>query len=274
MAEKRLGIIMNGVTGRYGHQPASDPVDPRHSPGRRRSAQGRHADHARSDPGRTQCREGAPSGRGQRCRALDHRPGRRPGRQERRTVFRFGQHAVALRRGAQGHRGGQAHLCREADRRIARRRARHLPQGRGRRDQARRGAGQALPAGPPEAEDAGRRRVLRAHAVGAHRLRLLGVRGRSSADPAAELELPQEGRRRHHPRYDAPLALRGGQHLRHGERVVLPGRQPYPDPLGRAGAALRGSIPTTRPTRSWSWTTAPSARSISTGTSVCAATTW
>jgi predicted dehydrogenase len=61
------------------------------------------------------------------------------------------------------------------------------------------------------------------------RVRLLGVRGRPAADPAPELEL-QEGRgRRHHPRHALPLALRAGQPVRRGRGRLLPRRHAYPE---------------------------------------------
>ena len=108
------------------------------------------------------------------------------------------------------------------------------------RREARRGAGQALAAGPAEAEDADRLGLLRPHPVGARRVRLLGVRGRPAAGAAAVVELPQGGRRRHHPRHALPLALRGRQPVRRGQERVLPGRDPHPAALGREGQALRG----------------------------------
>ena len=74
---------------------------------------------------------------------------------------------------------------------------------------SRRGAGQAVPARAAQDQDASRFRFLRPHPLGARRVRLLGVRRRlGPAGAAAELELPQEGRRRHHPRHAATLALR------------------------------------------------------------------
>ena len=61
-----------------------------------------------------------------------------------------------------GDRGGQAHLHREADRRAGLDGALELARlADGRRHQARRGAGQALPARPAQAEAAHRRRLLR-----------------------------------------------------------------------------------------------------------------
>ena len=80
--------------------------------------------------------------------------------------------------------------------------------------QARHGAGQAVPAGPEEARLPARLRLLRPHALGARRVRLLGVRGRLAGGAAAVVELPQRGRRRHHPRHGLPLALRARQSLR------------------------------------------------------------
>ena len=120
---------------------------------------------------------------------------------------------------APGDRRRQGHLLREADRGdaggCARRRTRR-EQGR---HPARRGAGQAVPAGPAQAQDADRFRLLRPHPLGARRVRLLGVRGRLAAGAAAVVELPQEGRRRHHPRHALPLALRARQSVRRGARA-------------------------------------------------------
>src|SRR5262249_54585720 len=81
---------------------------------------------------------------------------------------------------------------------------------RGRREK-RRGARQTLAARAAQAQASGRRRLLRAHPVGARRVRLLGVRGRLAERPAAFLELPQAGRRRDHRRHAVPLALRARQ---------------------------------------------------------------
>ena len=106
--------------------------------------------------------------------------------------------------------------------------------------EARRGAGQAVPARPAQARHAAPRRLLRPHAGGAHRVRLLGVRGRPAADPAPELELPQGRRRRHDPRHDVPLALRAGQPVRRGAVDHLPRRHAHRQALGRSRQALRG----------------------------------
>ena len=69
--------------------------------------------------------------------------------------------------------------------------------------------------------------------VGARRVRLLGVRGRLAAGAAAVLEL-QEGRgRRHHSRHGLPLALRARQPVRRCRERHLPRRDAYPEAGGR-----------------------------------------
>ena len=82
--------------------------------------------------------------------------------------------------------------------------------------------------------------LLRPHPVGARRVRLLGVRGRPAADPAAVLELPRRGRRRHHPRHALPLALRARQHLRQRQVRLLPRRHAHPRAHRRGRQALQG----------------------------------
>jgi predicted dehydrogenase len=65
-----------------------------------------------------------------------------------------------------------------------------------------------------------------------------GFFGRLAAGPAAVLELSQEGRRRHYSRHAVPLALRAGQSVwRRGERL-LSGRNSHPKTLGRGRQAL------------------------------------
>ena len=82
--------------------------------------------------------------------------------------------------------------------------------------------------------------LLRPHPVGARRVRLLGVRGRPAAGPAPVLELPRRGRRRHDPRHALPLALRARQHLRQRQVGVLPRRHAHPRAHRRGGQALQG----------------------------------
>ena len=106
--------------------------------------------------------------------------------------------------------------------------------------QARHGAGQAVPARPAEARLAARLRLLRPHALGARRVRLLGVRGRLAGGAAAVVELPRRGRRRHHPRHGLPLALRARQPLRRGRERGLPRHHRHPRALRREGQEVQG----------------------------------
>ena len=85
-----------------------------------------------------------------------------------------------------------------------------------------------------------RLRLLRPPALGARRVRLLGVRGRPAAGAAAVLELPRRGRRRHDPRHGLPLALRARQHLRQRQVGVLPRRHAHPRAHRRERQALQG----------------------------------
>ena len=57
---------------------------------------------------------------------------------------------------------------------------------------------------------------------------------------AAVLELPQAGRRRHHPRHAVPLALRARQPVRRSEGGELPRRHAHPVPLGRERQEVQG----------------------------------
>ena len=219
MATRRLGIIMHGVTGRMGtNQHLVRSILAIRADGGVRAAE-RRPRHARPDPRRPQRRQARGAGEAARRRALDHRSRRRARRSEGRGLLRRRHDADAPGARPAGDRGRQAHLLREADRDEPRRRAGDRAARRGARRQERRRAGQALPARPDEAEDAARFRLLRPHARGARRVRLLGVRGRPAADPAAVLELPRRGRRRHHPRYALPLALRARQCFRRGARA-------------------------------------------------------
>ena len=72
-------------------------------------------------------------------------------------------------------------------------------------------------------------RLLRPHPVGARRVRLLGLRGRLAAGAAPELELPRRRRRRHRRRHVPALELRAGEPLRPGRVGVRPGRHPHPE---------------------------------------------
>ena len=186
MATRRLGIIMHGVTGRMGmNQHLIRSIVAIRDAGRRGAGQRRPRD-ARPDPDRPQCREDRGAGAGPRHRALGHRPRRRAGRTRTtpssstpaprrcarrcwRRRSRAGKH-VYCEKPIATNLNEAVEVCRLA--------ARLGPQ-------ARRGAGQAVPAGPAQARHAAPRRLLRPHPVGAHRVRLLGVRRRPAADPAA-----------------------------------------------------------------------------------------
>ena len=250
MAQRRIGIIMHGVTGRMGLQPASGPLD-RGDPraGRGRARQRRPAD-ARSDPGRAQRRQGRGAGRGARHRALDDRPRRGAGQPGRHAVLRRRHDADARRAAGAGDRRRQARLLREAGRRPAWTSAVALA----RKAQAagiKNGVVQDKLFLPGLRKLAMLRdsRLLRPHALGARRVRLLGVRGRLAAGAAAVLELPQGGRRRHHPRHALPLALRARQPVRRGAGGQLPRRDAYPGARSTRRAGPTPPTPTTPPTR-------------------------
>ena len=78
--------------------------------------------------------------------------------------------------------------------------------------------------GSAEAQAARRQRLLRPDPVDPRRVRLLGLRGRLAARPAAGLELQARGGRRHRRRHVLPLAVRAGRDLRPGPLGLLPGR--------------------------------------------------
>ncbi len=105
--------------------------------------------------------------------------------------------------------------------------------------QARRGAGQAVAAGAAEAEDAAATRASSGASCRCAASSATGCSKATCSRPAAVVELPQGGRRRHHPRHAVPLALRDRQPVRRGPQRVVPGRHAHPAPLGRAGPAVR-----------------------------------
>ena len=164
-------------------------------------------------PQRGQAR--GPGGRA-RARALDHRPGRGAGRRRQADLLRRPAHPPARGRGQEGRSPPASTSTWRSRPRPRSTGAGAGAAGRRGGREARRGAGQALPARPAQAQAAGGRRLLRPDPVRARRVRLLGVRGRLAAGAAPVLELPGRGRRRHHPRHVPALALRARAHHRAG----------------------------------------------------------
>ncbi len=231
---------MNGVTGRMGtNQHLVRSIVAIRNQGGVLARPGA-ADHAGPDPGRPQRGQGRGARAGARHRAPDDRSRRRARQQGRRDLLRQRVDRPAAGADPEGDRRGQAHLHRKAGRADARRGARSLSTRGGGGRETRRRAGQALAAGPAEAEDADRFGLLRPHPLGARRVRLLGLRGRLAARAAAVVELPQGGRRRHHRRHAVPLALRPRQPVRRGAERAVPRRHAHPAAVGRGRQAVRG----------------------------------
>ena len=181
MAKKRLGIIMNGVTGRMGtNQHLIRSIVAIRAQGGVRLANG---DQVVPDPillGRDAGKlEALAKAHGIERWSTDLDAAL--SNQGRRAVFRRRNHEPAGQAAQAGDRGRQAHLLREADRREPRRRARSRAHGTRGQGQERRGPGQALSARAAQAQDLDRFGVLRPHPLGARRVRLLGVRGRLAA---------------------------------------------------------------------------------------------
>jgi hypothetical protein len=82
--------------------------------------------------------------------------------------------------------------------------------------QARRGAGQAVPAGPAQAGHAAPRRLLRPHAVACASSSATGCSRATCSPSSARAGTTARRRRRHDPGHDVPLALRAGQPVRRG----------------------------------------------------------
>ena len=166
MGVRRLGIVMNGVTGRMGtNQHLMRSIVAIRAEG---GVALKNGDRVMPDPilvGRSEEKLSALA----KAHGIDrwhHRSRHGAGRQERHRLLRCRHHADAPRAARQGHRRRQAHLLREAGRHQPGGGARHRAQGQGRRHQARRRAGQAVPARPAQAQAADRLRLLRPHLRG------------------------------------------------------------------------------------------------------------
>ena len=150
-AHSALGIVMHGVTGRMGmNQHLIRSIVAIRDAGRRAARQ-RRPRHARSDPDRPQRREDRGPGARPRHRALGHQPRRRAGRPERHGLLRRRHDADAPHAARAGAARRQARLLREADRHQPERGGGDRAPGAGLGPQARRGAGQAVPARPAQA---------------------------------------------------------------------------------------------------------------------------
>ncbi len=240
MTTQRLGIIMNGVTGRMGtnqHLIRSIVAI------RDAAASGfeRRPRDARSDPGRPQRRQARAAGQAVQRRALDHRSRRGARRPERHGVLRCGDDA-----GAAG--AADARRSPPASTSIARSRSRPISTRRSR------SRGSPTPSGVKHGvvQD-------KLFLPGLQKLaflsdsgffgRILSVRGEfgywvfeGDWQPAQRpsWNYRKRGRRRHHPRHALPLALRARQSVRRGRKRDLPRRHAHPRALRRAGQQLPG----------------------------------
>src|SRR5213596_2403765 len=208
MTERRLGVIMNGVTGRMGmNQHLARSVMAIRQEGGVQLADG-----TRVIPDPILVGRNAEK---LRKLAIDH-----------------GVERWTTDLDEESPRRKETRLLRKTCRDLARTSARPVSGSQESGSSARCRPGQALAAGAAEDQGAARCRFLRENTLGPGRVRLLGVRGRRAAGAAALLELPQEGRRRNHPRHAVPLALRARQPVRGSEERFLPRRAAYRDPLG------------------------------------------
>ena len=204
MATHRLGIIMHGITGRMGYNQHLVRSILRHPRPRRYLLP--NGDRVMPDPilvGRNREKVAEIAQRHGISRAGDgSRRGAAPIRRHDLLRCRLDRRCAPTCSPRRIEAGKQS-IARSRSPKPSTRRWRWRGSARERGREERRGAGQALPAGPAQDSHAARRRLLRPHPLGARRVRLLGLRGRLAAGAAAVLELPQGGRRRHHPRYAA-----------------------------------------------------------------------
>ena len=127
MPQKSIGIIMNGITGRMGYrQHLVRSILPIREQGGVTLEDGTPRP-GRADPGRAATGQGRRARRAARRGALEHRPRRGDRRRRGGHLLRRPGDLAAARRSANGDRGRQAHLHREADGRDAWRRRSSWP---------------------------------------------------------------------------------------------------------------------------------------------------
>ena len=236
---RRVGIIMNGVTGRMGmNQHLIRSILAIRAQGGLHS----NGDVIWPEPllvGRSEAKLAALAsehGLERWTTDLDARA-RRPGV---RDLLRRAAHLGAAAGGRGRDRGRQARLLREAGHAGRGERAGARARGARRGREGRRRAGQVVPARAAEAPAARRVRLLRAHHRRARRVRLLGLSGAGAEAAAPVVELPLRGRGRHHQRHVRPLALRARQRLRARALGDGAGRHAYSGTHRRRRQALRG----------------------------------
>ena len=242
---------MHGVTGRMGMNQHLDPLDPRDPQAGRRGAEGRHA---RSCPTRSSSAATQRSSRSwRRSTAWSAGPPistRRLKNKDDSVFFDAASTQLRPKLLKQAIAAGKHVYCEKPVVDHARRGAGPLRRGEEGAHQARRGAGQAVAAGPAQARRSCATRASSADPLGARRVRLLGVRRRPRQPRAAPvLELPQAGRRRHHPRHAVPLALRARQPVRRSEGGVAASARRTSRTAGTRTARSTRRPPTTPRTR-------------------------
>ena len=190
MGDRRIGVIINGATGRMGTTQHMANLLAIAAEGGLPLANGDRLIPELMLVGRDAKRI-AKLAADARQPALDDQA-RRGIRRARPHLHGLRRHRRSAQARAAGDRRRQAHLHREADGAHGRRGDGAGATGRPRRPQARRHPGQAVPARLRQAVGREQVGLLRPHPVGEDRCRLVDLRRQRAGMPAAELEL-QEG---------------------------------------------------------------------------------